>query len=116
MVNAVEIDMDTIVVSLWNYAAEEDNRIYFNDPGFFENFFENAYDAAWAVSIGNWCRTDSFVCFDGEGCLVSFTHWDDDKSPIDIDKLDISQLINRLRKRNRYTVNSIPEAIHNALE
>ena len=98
----IEVDLDTVLVSLWNAYIEAEgygNKISFNDKGFFEKNFENSYDAAWAVSLsGGWRWTDTFVYFDEDGYLTSFSHWDDERSPIDIDKLDICQLINSLKK------------------
>ena len=100
--SGIELDMDTVLVSLWNAYLEGvgcDNKIFFNDADFFNKSFNNSYDAAWAVSLsGVWNWTDVFVCFDSEGYLTSFSRWDDENSPIDIDKLDISQLINSLKK------------------
>lgn len=99
----VEIDGDMILVAAWNeYIDHYDNggeKIDSNNEEFFENFFANKYDAAWAVSMNDkWDRTDRFVYFSLDAHLVSFTHWDDERSPIDIDKIDISNLINSLKK------------------
>ena len=113
----VDVDMDMIFISIYN-SQEEDNKISYNDVDFFNNTFENSYDAAWAVSIsGKWAWSDDFVFFDDEGYLTSFNHWDDENSPINLDKLGISQLINSLKKqhKNGY-VNNIPRAIHDALK
>ena len=100
MKNYVEVDMDTILVSLYN-SSDVGNKIFFNDEGFFVNTFETPYDAAWAVSLsGRWRRSDSFVYFDNEGYISSFTHWDDETCPIDLDKLDICQLIQNIKKIN----------------
>ena len=116
MKDYVEVDMDMLLVSLYNRGAE--NKIFINDEDFINNTFDDSYSAAWAVSLsGRWRRTDDFVYFDSEGYLTSFSHWDDERSPINLDKLDISQLINSLKKRQkRYAVNSIPRAIHDALK
>ena len=121
--DGIEVDIDTVLVSLWNAYLEGedrryDNRIYVNDKDFFVNTFENSYDAAWSVSLsGKWAWSDDYVYFDEDGCLTSFSHWDDENSPIDLDKLDISQLINSLEKhKKRYVVDNIPKAIHEALQ
>ena len=115
--NEIEVDIDTVLVSTWNAYLEaegEDNKISFNDKEFFENSFGNAYDAAHAVAIGNWRWTDTFVFFDEDGYLVSFNHWDDENSPIDI---NIDSLIQSIKKQQkRYVVNNIPRAIHDALQ
>ena len=117
MSNYVDVDMDMILVSLYN-SCNKYNKIAYNDENFFE-LFDSPFDAAWAVSIsGKWAWNDDFVCFDEEGHLTSFTHWDDENSPITADKLDISQLINSLKrcKKDRHVVNNIPRAIHDALK
>ena len=118
MKNEVDMNMDMVLISIYN-ANTEENKIYVNDADFFENTFENKYDAAWAVSLsGKWRWTDDYVCFDEEGYISSFTHWDDEGSPIDLDKLDICQLIEGLKKwhKKRYVVNNIPKAIHESLQ
>ena len=98
----VEIDIDTVYVSLWNAyieaegEGEEDNKIYLNDADFFNNTFESPYDAAWAVSLsGKWAWSDDYVYFNKDGRLTSFSHWNDETSPIDLDRLDIANLINK---------------------
>ena len=114
--NRVKIDEDIILVAAWNkYIAEKggDNKICFNNKEFFDNAFKNAYDAAWAVAISQWRWADRFVCFDADGCLITFTHWDDENSPIVLNKIDVSSLINLNKKRY---VNNIPKAIHDALQ
>ena len=128
----LEIGVDTIAVSIWNSYLEliegKENRIYLNDKDFFVKNFSNEYDAAIAVALSDkWSWTDSFVYFNSKGYLVSFSRWDDKKSPIEFDKTDTSCLIRALQdvqskqskqrnQKNRYTVNSIPEAIHEALK
>ena len=117
--NYVKVDMDMIIISIYNSLMDEDGKICHNDEDFFEAEFNNKYDAAWAVSLSHaWAWSDDFVYLNGEGYLTSFNHWDDEKSPIDLDKLDISKLINSLKRqhKNRYVVNNIPKAIHDALE
>ena len=118
--NYVEVDIDMILVSIYKSCEEnEDNKIAYNDADFFNNSFDSPFDAAWAVSIsGKWKWNDDFVYFDDEGNLTSFSRWDDETSPIDLDKLDISRLINNLKrcKKDRYVVNNIPRAIHDALK
>ena len=117
MKNEVELDMDTVLVSIYNAQASE--KIYVNGVDFFNNTFDSSYDAAWSVSLsGKWTWSDDFVYFDEDGYLTSFSHWDDKNSPIDLDKLDIGSLINSLKKwhKKKYVVNDIPRAIHDALE
>ena len=118
----VKVDMDTLIVAMWDryleYEGKEENKIFLNNKEFFENSFDNSYDAAWAVSTGDWRWADKFVCFDSDGHLSSFSHWDDDESPIDPDKIDLDSLIHgleRWKNAKRY-VNNIPKAIHDALQ
>ena len=65
--DGIEVDIDTVLVSLWNAYLEGedrryDNRIYVNDKDFFVNTFENSYDAAWSVSLsGKWAWSDDYV-------------------------------------------------------
>ena len=96
------LDMDTVIVSMWNAYVEErgyGNKIFFNNKEFFENSFNNSFDAAYAVSLsGKWHWADEYVCFGEDGYLTSFSHWNDGNSPIDLDKLDICQLINNLKR------------------
>ena len=119
MKNEVNVSMDMVLISIYN-AHEEKNKVYINDKDFFANTFENAYDAAWAVSLsGKWHWTDDFVYFDTDGYLTSFSRCDDETCPIDMDKIDIDYLIRALQdlqKNKRYVVNDIPRAIHEALE
>ena len=119
----VKADLDALIIAMWNKYKEYKGgyKIFLNNKEFFKNTFNNAYDAAWAVSSGDWRWSDRFIYFDSEGDLSSFCHWDDDNSPIDIDKIDVSHLINGLKrcgKENdkRYVVNNIPRAIHDALQ
>ena len=121
--NRIEVDTDTVIVSLWNAYIEaegRDNKIYVNDVDFFDSTFDNKYDAAWAVSVsGKWHWSDDFVYFGEDGYLTSFNHWDDKNSPIDIDKIDVTDLVKSLENKNkkdRYVVNDIPRAIHDALK
>ena len=97
----IRVDAHIIVVSLWNAyikeAKDKENFISLNNKEFFENSFENSYDAAIAVAIGNWRWTDDFVYFDDEGYLVSFSRCDDETCPIDSDKIDIDYLIRALQ-------------------
>ena len=116
-----EIDMDMVLISIYNAQIEEENKIYVNDKDFINNIFKNKYDAAMAVSLsGKWDWRDDYAYFDAEGLLSSFSHWDDETSPINLDKLDIDQLIQSLKRwsknKNRYVVNNIPRAIHDALK
>ena len=119
MKTEIDMNMDMVLISIYNAQNDTDNKIYVNDADFFENSFDNSYDAAWAVSLsGRWSWTDEFVYFNDEGYITSFSHWDDERSPINLDKLDICQLINSLKRwhKKRYVVNDIPRAIHEALE
>lgn len=119
----VTISMDALIVTMWNRYIEYnggENKISLNDKEFFKNSFDNAYDAAWAASVGNYRWTDTFVCFDEWGHLMSFSHWGDENSPIDLDKIDISHIIQALQdmqtKNKKGCVNNIPRAIHDALQ
>ena len=122
----IRVDGEIILLSLWNsyLETEGENRIYLNDKDFFVKNFKNQYDAAMAVSLSNkWSWTDSFVYFNREGYLVSFSRWDDDNNPINMDKIDVDFLIRALqdvqskqsKQKNRYD-NNISRAIHDALE
>lgn len=119
----VEVNFDALIAAVWNKYVEYKggyNKIFLNNKEFFKTSFEDKYDAAWAVSSGDWRWTDSFVFFDSEGNLTSFSHWNDERSPIDIDKIDVSPLIDGLKKFHkkndkRYVVDNIPKAIHEAL-
>ena len=119
----VQVSFDALIIYSWNKYVEYaggDNKIFLNNREFFENSFNNSYDAAWAVtSSGKWSWTDDYVYFNGEGYITSFSHWDDDNSPIDIDKIDVGHLIDGLK--NFHTCkqgqdNNISRAIHNALK
>ena len=112
----VEVDFDALIVSMWNKYSE--NKISVNNKEFFENSFDNAYDAAWAVSLsGRWRWTDDYVYVNEEGYISSFSHWDDKNSPIDIDKLDISQLIEGLKKwPKKEKEDNLSMSIHDALK
>ena len=118
--NYVPVDVDMVLISIYNSCEEnEGNKIAYNDENFFDSTFDSPFDAAWSVSLsGKWCWSDDFVYFDSEGHLTSFSHWDDENSPIDLDKLDINQLISSLKKmsQKRYVVNDISRAIHEALQ
>ena len=119
MKNEIDVNIDMVLISIYNANAQDSEKIYVNDADFFANTFDNSYDAAWAVSLsGKWQWADDYVCFDEEGYLTSFSHWDDENSPIDLDKLDINQLISSLKKmsQKRYVVDNIPRAIHDALQ
>ena len=120
--DSVEVNFDALIVARCNKYIEYAggyNKIFLNNKEFFKTSFEDKYDTAWAVSSGDWRGTDSFVFFNREGNLSSFSHWDDENSPIDIDKIDTSSLINELQRwqtiKKGY-VNSIPRAIHDALQ
>ena len=119
----VQIDLDMLIVAAWNKYIKYKggyNEIFFNDKGFFEKKFDNAYDAAWAASLSDrWDWHDRFVYFNGEGYITSFSYWDDENSPINLDNIDLSHLIDGLQDlqtKKRYVVNNIPRAIHEALQ
>ena len=124
----VEISFDGLIVILWNKYIEDEeneNKIFVNDKDFFSNTFENAYDAACAVSLsGKYTWSDDYVYFDDGGNLTSFSHWDDERSPIDPDRIDISHLIDGLKKWKKdmsqddmsYQEGSIATAIQDALK
>ena len=127
----IRVDSYIIIVSMWNKYIEEegrDNKVSFNGKEFFEKNFDNAYDAAMAVSLSKrWSWTDDYVYFDADGYLVSFSRCDDETCPIDLDKIDIDYLIRSLqdlqaragekaRAKNGYVVDNIPRAIHEALQ
>ena len=124
----VRVDVPLLVVYLWNKYTEDENpgkKIFTNNKEFFEDAFDNSYDADMAVSLsGRWRWTDSFVYFDEEGYLTSFSRLDDENSPIDMDKIDIDYLIRALQDLQRSPkkwhkkgcVNNIPRAIHDALQ
>ena len=118
MKNEIDINMDMVLISIYNAQQQDgENKVYINDEDFFTNTFSNAYDAAFSVSLsGKWYWSDDFVYFDEEGYLTSFSHWDDERSPINIDKLDICQLINNLKWHKKGCVDNIPKAIHEALQ
>ena len=125
----IRLDSHILIVSLWNKYIEDTkgygSKVFPNDKNFFEENFENKYDAAMAVSLsGNWKWTDSFAYFDNDGYITSFSRLDDENCPIDIDKIDIDYLIRALQdlqknleknKKKRYVVDNIPKAIHDAL-
>ena len=115
------IDIDMLIIAACNIMGE--TKISRNNREFFERKFMSSYDAAWAVSLGDWRWTDNFVCFDAEGFPVSFSHWDDENSPIDINKIDVHNLIRGLQdlqnlqnKNLENENNGISRAIHNALQ
>lgn len=98
----VIFDMDMLIVSIWNKYVDIDEKIYINDKEFFDNNFKNPYDAVWAVEMGNWKGnwkySDTFVIFDDDGYITSFRHWDDENSPIKIDRVDVGHLIKQLQE------------------
>ena len=112
----IDVVLDTILIPLWNEYIEKTGygeKIFPNEAEFFnDGRFVTQYDAAWAVSIGDWRRTDEYVCFNEEGFLVSFQHWGDKNSPVDITRLSTWIQTNK----KGYVVNSIPPAIHEALQ
>ena len=121
----MRIDVYMIIISLWNAYLESEQqdslKVFPNNWEFFEKKINNAYDAAMAVSLsGRWSWSDSFVYFDEDGYLTSFSRLDDESCPIDLDKIDIDYLIRSLQDlknmKKRYVVNNIPKAIHDALK
>lgn len=119
----IVVNFDGLIIALWNAYIEEGgegNRISLNNRDFFENSFKNNYDAAWAVSLsGRWNWKDEYACFDEEGHITSFNHWDDENSPIDPDRLDICQLIEGLKrwpKKKKEQEGCIALAIQDALK
>ena len=64
----------------------EDGTIYTNNCAFFNTFF-TPYDAVLTVMHGNYKEEDNYVIIDGHDNVQSFTNWDDEKSPVDIDIL-----------------------------
>ena len=121
----VAISFDALIVAMWDEYSDNkggENKIFLNNKEFFENSFDNSYDTAQAVSLsGKWSWSDDFVYFDGEGYLTSFSHWDDERSPIDIDKIDVGHLIDGLKNFHNDTCkggqeNNISRAIHDALK
>ena len=124
----IRMDVYSIIIGLWDKFIEEEgsgNKIFYNNKEFFENSFENEYDVAMAVSLSKqWRWTDDFVFFDSEGYLTSFSRCEDETCPIDFDKIDIGYLIRGLQDlqeeksphKNRYVINNIPRAIHDALK
>ena len=111
----VQVSFDALIVAMWNKGGNK--KISLNNKEFFENSFENPYDAAWAVSISDWKWTDEFVYFNEEGHITSFNHWDDKNSPIDLDRIDVGHLIDGLKRwHKKEQEGSISIAIHDALK
>ena len=80
------------VINLWNnYVGEkcyphEDGTIYTNNCAVFNSFF-TPYDAVMSVLYGHYKEEDNYVIIDEHDNVQSFTNWDDEKSPVDIDIL-----------------------------
>ena len=78
------------VINLWNECVEENaylyNVVYTNNCAFFNTFFM-PFDAVLAVMHGNYKEEDNYVIIDEHKNVQSFTNWDDEKSPVDIDIL-----------------------------
>ena len=80
------------VINLWNNYVEEkcypheDDTIYTNNCAFFNTFFM-PFDAVCAVMHGHYNENDNYVIIDESDNVQSFTNWDDEKSPVDIDIL-----------------------------
>lgn len=116
-----DVVLDTILITIWNEYIEKigyGEKIFSNEAEFFnDGKFVTPYDAAWAVSIGDWRRTDEYVCFNSKGFLVSFQHWNDKNSPVDVSRLSAwIQTNDKKINCKRYVVNNIPRAIHEALQ
>ena len=116
--NDIDTVLDTILIPAWNEYINRvgyGEKIFPNEAEFFnDGKFPSPYDAAWAVSLGDYRRTDEYVCFDDEGYLTSFCHWNDKNSPVDITRLSTWMQVNKIDKK--YVVNNIPRAIHDALQ
>ena len=117
----VKIDLYALIIYAWNKYVEYagcGNKIFLNNKEFFENSFNNSYDAAWAVALsGKWCWRDEFAYFNDEGYITSFNQWDDKNSPIDLDKIDVGHLIDGLGIwHKKEQEGSISKAIHDALK
>ena len=114
----IDIVLDRIIIPIWNDYIEKvgyGEKIFPNEAEFFnDGKFSTPYDAVWAVSIGDWRRTDEYVCFN-EGFLVSFQHWSDKNSPVDIVRLSTWIQTNKTYDKKVY-MNNIPKAIHEALQ
>ena len=78
------------IINLWNECVEEKsypyNTIYTNNCAFFNTFFM-PFDAVCAVMHGHYDEDDTHVIIDEHDNVQSFTNWDDEKSPVDIDIL-----------------------------
>lgn len=78
---------DDQLVQEWNNyqnAICGNEQIYNNDEAFFNEYFENAFDAIKAISFGEYKYADAYVKFDGYGNLESLAYVD---SGIDFDDL-----------------------------
>ena len=122
----IHIDVDALVVAIWNeYADEGGDKIYLNDEQFFTQHFKTGFEAAWAVSTGNYRWTDDFV-FISRGQLISFSHLTDETCPIQLDKIDLNRLQQQLQELvnlvkqeqgdKKGYVNNISPVIHEALQ
>ena len=123
--NCVEVSLDALIISMWNKYIDMEgkggNKIYINNEEFFENSFNNSYDAAYAVSSGDYKWTDEYVYFNSEGYLTSFSHCEDDTCPIDLDRIEIEYLIQSLKRLQalqdkKWDDNISFRAIHDALK
>ena len=81
------------VINLWNkyvgekcYPYNTIYTIYTNNCAFFNTFFM-PFDAVCAVMHGHYNENDDYVIIDEHDNVQSFTNWDDEKSPVDIDIL-----------------------------
>lgn len=81
---------DYAIVSLWNRYCEENDlegEIRLNLRRAINECFSTPYDVAMTIGYGDWNPTDMYFFFNQFGALISFNHWDDEQSPIDIDLL-----------------------------
>jgi len=83
------LDSSTLITTWNEYCADEcmEDYIHSNDEYFFEEMFEKADEAVWAVCFGNYDYEDDYVVFNGYGNLDTFNFSDDENCPIDIDVL-----------------------------
>jgi hypothetical protein len=77
------------VIDIWNEYIQDagHGEISSNDEAFFVDMFISPYDAVLAAAYGDWNVNDDYVCLDDHENLQSFSHWQDDNSPVDADIL-----------------------------
>ena len=71
--------LDEELVDLWNEYCQIDNYIFdFSDPEyFFNDNFENPYDACRAMQFGDVSWNDCYIAFNGYGNLQTFQYFDE---------------------------------------